>query len=161
MIKETKVRSRAMNGQDKDAKVWIGKGGFSSHHDESVPLCFVNWLERVEFALWCSAPWNFSSSVWLVHGDLVSYFRAHRIGQTREVLILRLVTADTVEERILTAAGIKLDKDALVIKSGMFYDSHHDLEDERRNKWDGLLAGLDGSFQEHSLKVLVIVSAFS
>jgi SWI/SNF-related matrix-associated actin-dependent regulator of chromatin subfamily A member 2/4 len=39
-----------------------------------------------------------------------------------------------VEERILSAASIKLDKDALVIKSGMFYDSGNDLENERRNK---------------------------
>lgn len=50
------------------------------------------------------------------------------------MLTLRLVTANTVEERILSAAGVKLDKDALVIKSGMFYDSGNDLEDERRNR---------------------------
>lgn len=41
-----------------------------------------------------------------------------------------------MEERILKAAGVKLDKDALVIKSGMFYDSHQDLEDERRNRYE-------------------------
>eukprot|EP00380_Ascogregarina_taiwanensis_P010918 284818087_4 len=62
--------------------------------------------------------------------------RAHRIGQKREVLILRLVTPDTVEEKIITAAGVKLDKDALIIKSGMFYDTGYDLEDERRSRCD-------------------------
>ncbi|XP_055388864.1 uncharacterized protein LOC129617843 [Condylostylus longicornis] len=94
-------------------------------------------------------------SDWNPQNDEQAQSRAHRIGQTREVLILRLITADTVEERILTAAGIKLDKDALVIKSGMFYDSHHDLEDERRNRVKAVLSKKNqrqsATFYEHGV----------
>lgn len=40
--------------------------------------------------------------------------RAHRIGQTREVRVLRLITANSVEEKILAAARFKLNVDEKV-----------------------------------------------
>lgn len=42
--------------------------------------------------------------------------RAHRIGQKKVVHVFRLITEDTVEERIIQKAEIKLRMDALVIK---------------------------------------------
>ncbi|KAG5519873.1 hypothetical protein PMAC_000150 [Pneumocystis sp. 'macacae'] len=46
--------------------------------------------------------------------------RAHRIGQTKEVRILRLITEKSVEENILARAQYKLDIDGKVIQAGKF-----------------------------------------
>lgn len=46
--------------------------------------------------------------------------RAHRIGQTREVRVLRLITTNSVEEKILAAARFKLNVDEKVIQAGKF-----------------------------------------
>jgi SWI/SNF-related matrix-associated actin-dependent regulator of chromatin subfamily A member 2/4 len=46
--------------------------------------------------------------------------RAHRIGQTREVRVLRLITVNSIEEKILAAARFKLNVDEKVIQAGMF-----------------------------------------
>ena len=46
--------------------------------------------------------------------------RAHRIGQKNEVRVLRLMTVNSVEERILAAARFKLNMDEKVIQAGMF-----------------------------------------
>ena len=43
--------------------------------------------------------------------------RAHRLGQTRPVTVYRLVTADTVDERIVSIAE-KLDLDAAILSDG-------------------------------------------
>ena len=52
--------------------------------------------------------------------DLQAQDRAHRIGQTNEVRVLRLMTVKSVEERILAAAKFKLNVDEKVIQAGMF-----------------------------------------
>lgn len=57
---------------------------------------------------------------WNPHQDLQAQDRAHRIGQTREVRILRLITEDTVEEVILQRAHAKLEIDGKVIQAGKF-----------------------------------------
>eukprot|EP00004_Rigifila_ramosa_P016685 TRINITY_DN3982_c0_g1_i3.p1 TRINITY_DN3982_c0_g1~~TRINITY_DN3982_c0_g1_i3.p1 ORF type:complete len:1455 (-),score=351.96 TRINITY_DN3982_c0_g1_i3:19-4158(-) len=59
-------------------------------------------------------------SDWNPHMDLQAQDRAHRIGQTKEVRVFRLVTAGTVEERILETARHKLDMDKKIIQAGMF-----------------------------------------
>ena len=46
--------------------------------------------------------------------------RAHRIGQKNEVRVLRLMTVNSVEERIQAAARYKLNVDEKVIQAGMF-----------------------------------------
>jgi len=46
--------------------------------------------------------------------------RAHRIGQTKEVKILRLVSEKSIEENILARAQYKLDIDDKVIQAGKF-----------------------------------------
>ena len=43
-------------------------------------------------------------SDWNPHQDLQAQDRAHRIGQKNEVRVLRLMTVNSVEERILAAA---------------------------------------------------------
>lgn len=52
--------------------------------------------------------------------DLQAQDRAHRIGQQNEVRVLRLMTVNSVEERILAAARYKLNVDEKVIQAGMF-----------------------------------------
>ena len=52
--------------------------------------------------------------------DLQAQDRAHRIGQTRPVLIFRLVSAHTIETKILQKAGNKRRLEALVISQGKF-----------------------------------------
>ncbi len=46
--------------------------------------------------------------------------RCHRIGQTREVHIYRLVSERTIEENILTKSDQKRQLDHLAIQSGGF-----------------------------------------
>ncbi|XP_014215979.1 ATP-dependent helicase brm-like [Copidosoma floridanum] len=59
-------------------------------------------------------------SDWNPHRDLQAQDRAHRIGQKNEVRVLRLITVNSVEERILAAARYKLNMDEKVIQAGMF-----------------------------------------
>lgn len=55
-------------------------------------------------------------SDWNPQIDLQAQDRAHRIGQTQEVRVFRLVSVGTVEERILARATFKLKVDAQVIQ---------------------------------------------
>ncbi len=50
--------------------------------------------------------------------DLQAMDRAHRIGQTKQVYVFRLVAEDSVEERMLERAAQKLRLDQLVIQQG-------------------------------------------
>lgn len=59
-------------------------------------------------------------SDWNPHQDLQAQDRAHRIGQKNEVRILRLITTNSVEEKILERANYKLDMDGKVIQAGKF-----------------------------------------
>lgn len=59
-------------------------------------------------------------SDWNPHQDLQAQDRAHRIGQKNEVRILRLITSNSVEEKILERANYKLDMDGKVIQAGRF-----------------------------------------
>lgn len=55
--------------------------------------------------------------------------RVHRLGQTKPVLIFRLVTANTIEAKMLERAGNKRKLEALVIGSGKYTASLDDLQD--------------------------------
>ncbi|KAI7871437.1 SNF2 family N-terminal domain-containing protein [Spinellus fusiger] len=59
-------------------------------------------------------------SDWNPHQDLQAQDRAHRIGQTKEVRIFRLITENSIEESILARAQYKLDIDGKVIQAGKF-----------------------------------------
>lgn len=59
-------------------------------------------------------------SDWNPHQDLQAQDRAHRIGQQNEVRILRLISSNSVEEKILERAQYKLDMDGKVIQAGKF-----------------------------------------
>ncbi|KAF0526036.1 ATP-dependent helicase STH1/SNF2 [Gigaspora margarita] len=59
-------------------------------------------------------------SDWNPHQDLQAQDRAHRIGQTNEVRILRLISQNSIEETVLARAQYKLDIDGKVIQAGKF-----------------------------------------
>lgn len=55
-------------------------------------------------------------SDWNPQMDLQAMDRAHRIGQTKPVTVFRLVSQDTLEERILERQCLRLKLDSLVIQ---------------------------------------------
>ncbi|TBU60066.1 P-loop containing nucleoside triphosphate hydrolase protein [Dichomitus squalens] len=57
---------------------------------------------------------------WNPHADLQAQDRAHRIGQTKVVRILRFITEKSVEESMFARARYKLDIDDKVIQAGHF-----------------------------------------
>ncbi|OQV20493.1 SWI/SNF-related matrix-associated actin-dependent regulator of chromatin subfamily A member 5 [Hypsibius exemplaris] len=57
-------------------------------------------------------------SDWNPQVDLQAMDRVHRIGQTKPVTVFRLITENTVEERIIERAERKMRLDALVIQGG-------------------------------------------
>uniref|UniRef100_A0A914EBK5 Uncharacterized protein n=1 Tax=Acrobeloides nanus TaxID=290746 RepID=A0A914EBK5_9BILA len=70
-------------------------------------------------------------SDWNPHQDMQAQDRAHRIGQQREVRVLRLITVNSIEEKILAAARFKLNIDEKVIQAGKFDQRTTDAERRR------------------------------
>lgn len=59
----------------------------------------------------------FYDSDWNPTADQQAMDRAHRLGQTKQVTVYRLITAGTIEERIMKRAGIKGEIQRMVIKT--------------------------------------------
>jgi len=59
-------------------------------------------------------------SDWNPQCDLQAMDRCHRIGQTRPVMVYRLVTANTIDQRIIERAASKRKLERLVIQPGKF-----------------------------------------
>jgi len=57
-------------------------------------------------------------SDWNPQADLQAMDRAHRIGQTKQVVVFRMVTENAIEEKVLERAAQKLRLDQLVIQQG-------------------------------------------
>ncbi|KAF2874386.1 SNF2 family N-terminal domain-containing protein [Massariosphaeria phaeospora] len=55
-------------------------------------------------------------SDWNPQADLQAMDRAHRIGQTKQVMVFRFVTENAIEEKVLERAAQKLRLDQLVIQ---------------------------------------------
>lgn len=66
-------------------------------------------------------------SDWNPQADLQAQDRAHRIGQTKPVTILRLITEGTVEEKVIERALKKLYLDAMVIQQGRLAEQNKSL----------------------------------
>ncbi|KAL8615035.1 SWI/SNF-related matrix-associated actin-dependent regulator of chromatin subfamily A member 5 [Nucella lapillus] len=62
-------------------------------------------------------------SDWNPQVDLQAMDRAHRIGQKKQVRVFRFITDNTVEERIVERAEMKLRLDNVVIQQGRLVDS--------------------------------------
>lgn len=77
-------------------------------------------------------------SDWNPQMDLQAMARAHRIGQTTEVRVLRLITASPIEEKMLATANEKLDQEAKIIEAGKFNQTSD--ASERRETLQKILA---------------------
>eukprot|EP01133_Synstelium_polycarpum_P014775 gene14775-17464_t len=78
-------------------------------------------------------------SDWNPQMDLQAQDRCHRVGQVNRVNVFRLISANSIEERILERATDKLDLDAKIIQAGMF--NTHSNDTERRAKLEEFLHG--------------------
>ncbi|XP_026833395.1 chromodomain-helicase-DNA-binding protein 3 [Drosophila erecta] len=58
-------------------------------------------------------------SDWNPHNDVQAFSRAHRMGQTKKVMIYRFVTHNSVEERMMQVAKHKMMLTHLVVRPGM------------------------------------------
>lgn len=90
-------------------------------------------------------------SDWNPQQDLQAQDRAHRIGQKNEVRVLRLVSVNSVEERILAAAKFKLNLDEKVIQAGMF--DNKSTGTERRQFLQAILQTDEGDEEEDENEV--------
>ncbi|KAI9460194.1 SNF2 family N-terminal domain-containing protein [Lactarius psammicola] len=88
-------------------------------------------------------------SDWNPHADLQAQDRAHRIGQTKSVRILRFITEKSVEEAMYARARYKLDIDDKVIQAGRFDNKSTQEEQEEKagdmndDEINGLIARSD------------------
>ena len=82
---------------------------------------------------------NSFDSDWNPHADLQAQDRAHRIGQTKVVRILRFITEKSVEEAMFARARYKLDIDDKVIQAGRFDNKSTQEEQEEFLVCDWLL----------------------
>jgi len=57
-------------------------------------------------------------SDWNPQMDLQAMDRAHRIGQTKQVIVYRLITKDSIEVKMAEKAACKLKLDHLIIQTG-------------------------------------------
>eukprot|EP00189_Rhodosorus_marinus_P009374 CAMPEP_0184753468 /NCGR_PEP_ID=MMETSP0315-20130426/44112_1 /TAXON_ID=101924 /ORGANISM="Rhodosorus marinus, Strain UTEX LB 2760" /LENGTH=1366 /DNA_ID=CAMNT_0027232845 /DNA_START=1109 /DNA_END=5209 /DNA_ORIENTATION=- len=70
-------------------------------------------------------------SDWNPMMDLQAQDRVHRIGQTREVRVFRLICSNTVENKILEQANRKLEMDAQIIQAGQFNNKTTERERQK------------------------------
>eukprot|EP00918_Siedleckia_nematoides_P067476 GHVU01146899.1.p1 GENE.GHVU01146899.1~~GHVU01146899.1.p1 ORF type:complete len:911 (+),score=240.26 GHVU01146899.1:124-2856(+) len=63
-------------------------------------------------------------SDWNPQVDIQAMDRAHRIGQTKEVMVYRFITENSIEEKVLERAWKKLFLDAMVVQQGRLTDKH-------------------------------------
>ena len=69
-------------------------------------------------------------SDWNPQVDLQAMDRAHRIGQKRTVNVYRLLTENTIEEKIIERAELKLRLDAVVVQQGRLPEQKKALSKE-------------------------------
>eukprot|EP00041_Stephanoeca_diplocostata_P025322 m.659748 g.659748 ORF g.659748 m.659748 type:complete len:184 (+) comp22725_c0_seq6:2251-2802(+) len=65
----------------------------------------------------------FASGDWNPQADLQAQDRCHRIGQKNTVMVYRLITKNTIDQRILERAEAKRKLEKLVIHKGKFKGS--------------------------------------
>ncbi|KAJ4486296.1 SNF2 family DNA-dependent ATPase [Lentinula aciculospora] len=82
---------------------------------------------------------------WNPSNDAQAMDRAHRLGQTRQVTVYRLITRGTIDERIVQLARVKKDVQDIVVGSKNFTDVAKPSEIVQLLLNDEQLASLDTS----------------
>merc|ERR1712098_270756 len=74
-------------------------------------------------------------SDWNPQMDLQAMDRAHRIGQKKQVRVFRLVVENTVDEKIIEKAEIKLKLDRMVIQQGKLAQASKAIDKNELADW--------------------------
>ncbi|KAL0951029.1 hypothetical protein HGRIS_007769 [Hohenbuehelia grisea] len=82
---------------------------------------------------------------WNPSNDAQAMDRAHRLGQTRQVTVYRLITKGTIDERIVQLASVKKDVQDIVVGNKNFQDVAKPSEIVQLLLNDEQLANLDTS----------------
>ncbi|KAG1854090.1 P-loop containing nucleoside triphosphate hydrolase protein [Suillus tomentosus] len=82
---------------------------------------------------------------WNLSNDAQAMDRAHRLGQTRQVTVYRLITKGTIDERIIQLARVKKDVQDIVVGNKNFTDATKPSEIVQLLLNDDQLANLDSS----------------
>ncbi|KAF7311017.1 SNF2 family helicase ATPase [Mycena chlorophos] len=82
---------------------------------------------------------------WNPSNDAQAMDRAHRLGQTRQVTVYRLITRGTIDERIVQMARVKKDVQDIVVGNKTFTDVAKPSEIMQLLLNDEQLANLDAS----------------
>ena len=135
----TKTEDRAghvqlFNAPDSEYKVFIlstraGGLGLNLQTADTVIMYVPVYYHAANSRLMPRAVYSFDSD-WNPHADLQAQDRAHRIGQTKVVRILRFITEKSVEEAMFARARYKLDIDDKVIQAGRFDNKSTQEEQE-------------------------------
>ncbi len=136
----TKTEDRAghvalFNAKGSEYKVFIlstragGLGLNLQTADTVIMYVFVLSTSLVGMLIAVYLLYSFDSD-WNPHADLQAQDRAHRIGQTKVVRILRFITEKSVEEAMFARARYKLDIDDKVIQAGRFDNKSTQEEQE-------------------------------
>merc|ERR1712141_890555 len=99
-------------------------------------------------------------SDWNPQMDLQAMDRAHRIGQKKQVRVYRLVTENTVDEKIVERVAVKLRLDRMVIQAGRLSDNKQNLgKDEMlgmiRHGAKHVFAAKDGEIMDSDVENLL------
>jgi SWI/SNF-related matrix-associated actin-dependent regulator of chromatin subfamily A member 5 len=98
-------------------------------------------------------------SDWNPQADLQAQDRAHRIGQKRPVQVFRLVTEDTIEQKIVERAQQKLKLDAMVVQQGRLKDKDKLSADELLNAIrfgaDKIFKSKDSSITDDDIELIL------
>ena len=96
-------------------------------------------------------------SDWNPQADLQAIDRAHRIGQKKQVYVYRLITTNSIEERIMERADMKLKLDSLVIQQGRLADNKsnksksNDIMEMIRHGAQKVFAGKDSTISDDDI----------
>ncbi|VDN01321.1 unnamed protein product [Thelazia callipaeda] len=99
-------------------------------------------------------------SDWNPQVDLQAMDRAHRIGQKKQVRVFRFITDNTVDERIIERAEMKLRLDSIVIQQGRLTDSQkalgkEDMLDMIRHGADQVFASKDSTITDEDIDTIL------
>lgn len=100
-------------------------------------------------------------SDWNPQVDLQAMDRAHRIGQVNPVNVYRMITENTIEEKIIERQIVKLKWDQLVIQKGRLAQktkgmNKDELADLINHGASEIFKAVDGTFTEQDIDDLLV-----